>query len=233
MGGETNRHHTTAVVTDVNPLRQERTRLVLRRVGIEVVAGSPSVEQSAKLAEIYGCDLLVVGAADEVDPASVYRVLRRAHKVRPELVSVTVVEEASTSMVEAALAAGSFAVVTQPASADELSSVIRTAMADKRSESSSSAPRCRLTRREIGILRLVAEGRSNREVAKVLWVSDQTVKFHLANIYKKLGVRNRVEASAWAVSRGLVQIERLALLAEPLDGRLAFNASEGAVAVLP
>ena len=71
MGGETNRPHTTAVVTDVNPLRQERTRLVLRRVGIEVVAGSPSVEQSAKLAEIYGCDLLVVGAADEVDPASV------------------------------------------------------------------------------------------------------------------------------------------------------------------
>ena len=233
MAGETNRHHTTAVVADVNPLRQDLTRLVLRRVGIEVVEGSPSLEQSAELAEIYDCDLLVVGAADEVDPSSVYRVLRKAHKLRPELVSVTGVEGASTSLIEAALAAGSFAVVTQPVTADELSSVIRSAIADKRSEASSGTPRCRLTRREIGILRLVAEGRSNREVAKLLWVSDQTVKFHLANIYKKLGVRNRVEASAWAVSRGLVQIERLAVLPEPIAGRPALRVSEGAVAVLP
>jgi DNA-binding NarL/FixJ family response regulator len=42
-------------------------------------------------------------------------------------------------------------------------------------------------------------------VAKILWVTDQTIKFHLANTYKKLGVRNRVEASHWASARGLVR----------------------------
>jgi DNA-binding NarL/FixJ family response regulator len=220
MGRELNRHHTTAVVTDVNPLRQERTRLVLRRLGIEVVAGSASFERAAELAEIYGCDLLVVGGGEDVDPSSVYRVLRKAHKVRPQLASVTMVEDASTSMVEAALAAGSFAVVARPASADELAAVVRGALAERDNDSVADAPRrCRLTRREIGILRIVAEGRSNREVAKLLWVSDQTVKFHLANIYKKLGVRNRVEASAWAVSRGLVQVDRMAVLEPMAAGR--------------
>jgi len=217
MGGELNRHHTTAVVTDVNPLRQERTRLVLRRLGVEVLAGSASFERSAELVEIYGCDLLIVGGGEDVDPSSVYRVLRKAHKVRPQLASVTMVEDASTSMVEAALAAGSFAVVARPATADELAAVIRGALAERDGELVPGAQRrCRLTRREIGILRIVAEGRSNREVAKLLWVSDQTVKFHLANIYKKLGVRNRTEASAWAVSRGLVQVERMPVLAEPM-----------------
>jgi ATP/maltotriose-dependent transcriptional regulator MalT len=55
------------------------------------------------------------------------------------------------------------------------------------------------------VLRLAAEGRSNRDVAKVLWVTDQTVKFHLANVYRKLGVSNRVEAGRWAREHGLLE----------------------------
>jgi len=82
--------------------------------------------------------------------------------------------------------------------------------------------RARLTRRELEILRLVAEGRPNREVAKILWVTDQTIKFHLANTYKKLGVRNRVEASHWAISRGLVRPVPLELVGA---GAVAVEAS--------
>jgi len=61
----------------------------------------------------------------------------------------------------------------------------------------------RLTRREVEILRLVAEGNSNPDVARLLWITDHTVKFHLANIYRKLGIRNRIEASEWASQNGL------------------------------
>lgn len=46
----------------------------------------------------------------------------------------------------------------------------------------------RLTRRELEILRLVAEGLSNAQLASRLWVTEQTVKFHLSNVYRKLGV---------------------------------------------
>ena len=51
-----------------------------------------------------------------------------------------------------------------------------------------------LTKRETEILRLVAEGYSNSQAAEMLWVTEQTVKFHLSNIYKKLHVANRTEA---------------------------------------
>jgi DNA-binding CsgD family transcriptional regulator len=62
-----------------------------------------------------------------------------------------------------------------------------------------------LTRRELEILTLVAEGRSNSQVAQVLWVTEQTVKFHLSNIYRKLDVSNRTEASRWAMVNGLLE----------------------------
>jgi len=62
-----------------------------------------------------------------------------------------------------------------------------------------------LTRRELEILQLVAEGHSNTQLAKMLWVTEQTVKFHLSNIYRKLDVPNRTAASAKANSLGLLE----------------------------
>lgn len=53
------------------------------------------------------------------------------------------------------------------------------------------------TRRELEILAQVAEGLTNAQIARRLRVSDNTVKFHLQNLYLKLGVRNRTEATAW------------------------------------
>ncbi|MGH3046995.1 MAG: LuxR C-terminal-related transcriptional regulator, partial [Gaiellaceae bacterium] len=55
------------------------------------------------------------------------------------------------------------------------------------------------------ILQLVAEGHSNAELARMLWVTEQTVKFHLSNIYRKLNVANRTEASRWAQLRGILE----------------------------
>jgi len=57
---------------------------------------------------------------------------------------------------------------------------------------------CPLTDRELEILRLVAEGHTNGRIARELWVTEQTVKFHLSNTYRKLGVANRTEASRYA-----------------------------------
>jgi DNA-binding CsgD family transcriptional regulator len=61
-----------------------------------------------------------------------------------------------------------------------------------------------LTERELEILRLVASGSTNGDIARRLWVTEQTVKFHLRNIYRKLGVANRTQASHFAHVRGLV-----------------------------
>jgi DNA-binding NarL/FixJ family response regulator len=70
-----------------------------------------------------------------------------------------------------------------------------------------------LTRRELEILQLVAAGSTNGEVARKLWVTEQTVKFHLRNIYRKLDVANRTEASHFAHVNGLVRAQPTLTLA--------------------
>jgi DNA-binding NarL/FixJ family response regulator len=72
----------------------------------------------------------------------------------------------------------------------------------------------RLTPRELEILALAAEGTGNKQIAQRLWVTEQTVKFHLSNVYRKLDVANRTEATRYAVQHGLVAPRR------NRDGRL-------------
>jgi DNA-binding NarL/FixJ family response regulator len=62
-----------------------------------------------------------------------------------------------------------------------------------------------LTRRELEVLRLVAEGAPNSRIAAQLWITEQTVKFHLSKVYRKLGVSNRTEASHHAYVHGLLE----------------------------
>lgn len=62
-----------------------------------------------------------------------------------------------------------------------------------------------LTEREMDVIRLVAEGLSNKEIAALLYLSPRTVKFHLDNIYGKLGINTRTEAAIYALRRGWVR----------------------------
>jgi DNA-binding NarL/FixJ family response regulator len=78
------------------------------------------------------------------------------------------------------------------------------AVVDPRKAHHRDGPDQLITDRELEILQHVAEGLSNAQIAKALWVTEQTVKFHLSNVYRKLGVSNRTEASRYALSRGLL-----------------------------
>lgn len=64
-------------------------------------------------------------------------------------------------------------------------------------------PEASLTQRETDILALLAEGLSNRDIARQLYLSEKTVKAHLAAIFRKLGVSNRTQAAMMAVSMGV------------------------------
>ncbi|MEA2247542.1 MAG: two-component system, NarL family, nitrate/nitrite response regulator NarL [Solirubrobacteraceae bacterium] len=79
-----------------------------------------------------------------------------------------------------------------------------------------------LTSRELETLRWVAQGHTNAWIARKLWVTEQTVKFHLSNIYRKLGVANRTEASHYAMVHRLLE--------EPERGPAAHAGYNGAVA---
>ena len=68
-----------------------------------------------------------------------------------------------------------------------------------------AAPACPagLTRRELEVLRLIAAGKSNREIAAALYLSPRTAERHVANIYLKLGAHSKAEAAAYALRHGL------------------------------
>ncbi len=70
-------------------------------------------------------------------------------------------------------------------------------------ENEKTENRARLSRRELEVLELVAQGMSTREIARVLWVSDETVKSHAARLLRRLGARTRAQAVAIAYRDGL------------------------------
>ena len=65
-----------------------------------------------------------------------------------------------------------------------------------------------VTRRELEILALVASGRSTAEIARVLWISEETVRTHIRRMHGKLGARTRAHAVAIAFCRGLLTVRR-------------------------
>jgi DNA-binding NarL/FixJ family response regulator len=67
-----------------------------------------------------------------------------------------------------------------------------------------SEPPHGLTSRELEVLALVAQGKSNADIAAALFITTKTVKYHLSGIFSKFGVHNRTEATAFAMSNGLV-----------------------------
>jgi DNA-binding NarL/FixJ family response regulator len=73
----------------------------------------------------------------------------------------------------------------------------------QRSQKVAAAEAVGLTTREVEIVRAVAQGLSNREIAHSLRIAEPTVKFHLSNVYRRLRVTNRTEAARWALSTGV------------------------------
>ena len=68
--------------------------------------------------------------------------------------------------------------------------------------------RAQLTSRELEVLRLVGEGRSNKEIAAELLISERTARTHVSNILGKLGLSSRTQAALWAVREGLIEVSR-------------------------
>ncbi len=124
---------------------------------------------------------------------------------------------ASTSpdLIESALRRGASAYVLKSVDPSDLPSTLRQAVSGNvfsaiglatANDAGATGPRgSGLTERETAILKALARGLSNDEIAKELWVTQQTVKFHLTNIYRKLGVKNRTEATRYAYQQGLVE----------------------------
>ena len=113
-----------------------------------------------------------------------------------------------------ALKAGAKAYVLKDISADQLIGCIRDVLAGKTYLAPSAAAKLaegvthvQLTPREMAALRLMADGKANKEIAADLSISERTVKTHLGHLFEKLGVTSRTEAIKIATRRGLVRLQ--------------------------
>lgn len=104
-------------------------------------------------------------------------------------------------------AAGAVAHLPKTTDLDDLPALVRQVLAGIELHppaTTGAALRSPLTAREREVLRLAAKGMSNAEIAQELFVTEQTVKFHLSNTYRKLGAHNRTEASHRAAQAGIL-----------------------------
>jgi DNA-binding NarL/FixJ family response regulator len=205
----------TAVLVDQHPLWLDTVAQVVSRVNVEVVAKATSSSEALARVEELSPDLLITGIKMGDGEMDGITLLRQARECTAGLRVIVLSMYDDSAHIEAAFAAGAAAYVLKTAHPDDLTSAIRQAFdhsiylagarpapAPAASPPVDDSPG--LTRRELEILQLVAEGHSNAELARMLWVTEQTVKFHLSNIYRKLDVSNRTEASRWAQLRGLL-----------------------------
>ena len=136
----------------------------------------------------------------------------RARDPRARVIVLTTYD--TDDEISRALKAGAKAYVLKDISADLLIGCIRDVLAGKTYLAPSAAAKLaegvthvQLTPREMAALRLMADGKANKEIATELSISERTVKTHLGHLFEKLGVTSRTEAIKVATRRGLVRLQ--------------------------
>ena len=152
----------------------------------------------------------VVLMDDMQEPDHALARLREVADVTPEAQTVLLTARMEDDWIGQAFAAGAGSVISKSVHPVALGTLLReTAYGNvvhryQPPAVATQEEECPLTQRELEILGLVAQGYTNGRIARQLWVTEQTVKFHLSNTYRKLGVANRTEASRYAYVHDLV-----------------------------
>jgi len=139
--------------------------------------------------------------------------LERLRKHDPTIAVVILSSYSDKAQIEAARQAGALGYVVKTVEPVDLAAVLRSALSDESfavwgaeepEVDARNSGEVALSEREGVVLEAVARGLSNREIGRQLWISEQTVKFHLRNVYRKLGISSRTEAARYAYRTGLV-----------------------------
>lgn len=207
--------HHTAILLDQHPVWLGALEKILLHAGVTPVAKATTTSAALPLLEEHRPDLFVLDVDMNGCTPDGLTCLRDALARHSSLKAVVVSSSDEAEQIEAALGSGAIAYVLKRAEPEDLVSAFRqvferslyfaSSHAFQRTPNPEAIEAVGLTRREREILQLVSEGNTNGNIAKSLWVTEQTVKFHLANTFRKLNVTNRTQASRWAHTHGLVQ----------------------------
>jgi DNA-binding NarL/FixJ family response regulator len=199
------------VIADDHRLMLEAIKTALEQAeDIEIVGETTSGGQVIPLVGQTDPDMVLLDyRMPEIDGlACLDRLQQRFPRVKVVMFSAA----DDPQLIEAALSRGASAFIVKHIDPRDLPSALRQAvdgsvyrtLGRAPEEDASGAKAAGLSTSEIRVLKAMALGLSNKEIAKELWLSEQTVKFHLRNIYRKLDVANRTEASHFAYQHGLI-----------------------------
>ena len=201
------------LVADDHQLMLAAVRLALRDApDIDIVGEARTGEEVLPLAGRTSPDVALIDL--RMPGMDGLRCLELLHERNPSVKAIVFSGSDDRDAIEGCLARGAVAFVHKTVDPAELAAVIHQAAAGDaffaigNTKTAADAALRRdvdLTPRETEILRAVAEGMPNKQIARQLWLSEQTVKYHLTNLYRKLGVTSRTEAVRHAYEHGLIE----------------------------
>jgi DNA-binding NarL/FixJ family response regulator len=199
------------LIADDHRLMVEGTRQALERAGgFDVVGEAVNGVQVLPLIRRLKPELVLLDLRmPQMDGLTCLAKIRKEH---PDIKVAILSVSQDPEVIQTALKRGANAYIVKTIDPADLAAALRQAIdgnvfttAGVTEDPGARAARdAGLTERELVIVRAVARGLSNEAIAKEQWVAEQTVKFHLTNIYRKLGVANRTEAARYAFEQGLV-----------------------------
>jgi len=208
------------LLADDHLLTLQGIRSVLEEVDdIEIVGETRSGADVPRLVDRTKPDMVVMDVRmPGLDGLAVLDIVRRHN---PDVKVVLLSAYGEPQQIQEALERGATAYIIKSVNPPDLASALRqafegtvysalTGSGSAASNGNAAERACGLTERELAILRAVANGLSNKAIGKEMWVTEQTVKFHLTNIYRKLGVHNRTAAARYAHSEGLLDAQGVA-----------------------
>ncbi|WP_217592916.1 response regulator transcription factor [Cohnella sp. GbtcB17] len=187
--------------------------------GIEVVGEAGNGQEGLRLAKAYDPDVvlmdLVMEGMDGIETT------RRLLEQQPECRVIVLTSFLDDEKMYPVIEAGAFSYLLKTSRASEIADAIRAAargqsvlesqVASKmmnrfrRPAQVEAQPHEELTDREMEVLQLIAQGKSNQEIADELFIGIKTVKYHLTNMFSKLGVEDRTQAAIYAHRNGLAE----------------------------
>jgi DNA-binding NarL/FixJ family response regulator len=199
------------LVDDHALLRTGVANIINQETDLHVVAEAGNGVEALEAFDRYHPDVTLLDLRMPVMEG--VEVVRRMREKDPRARVIILTTYDTDEEISRALKAGAKAYVLKDISANALIACIRDVLAGKTYLAPAAAAklaeevtRVQLTPRELSTLRLLADGKANKEIATGLGISERTVKTHLGHLFEKLGVTSRTEAVKIATRRGLVRL---------------------------